>query len=79
MFNSLFVVGNVHQDSPPFRLPAIDKDYLFSELVNPVYAMTDNQVTAIVTVKYLDQETKVTQYSQFELILEKQDNWKIVR
>ncbi|HCR4777400.1 TPA: conjugal transfer protein, partial [Streptococcus agalactiae] len=30
-------------------------------------------------VKYLDQETKATQISQFELILEKQDNWKIVK
>ncbi|HFH8361160.1 TPA: conjugal transfer protein, partial [Streptococcus agalactiae] len=29
--------------------------------------------------KYLDQETKATQISQFELILEKQDNWKIVK
>ncbi|HBA0834903.1 TPA: conjugal transfer protein, partial [Enterococcus faecium] len=28
---------------------------------------------------YLDQETKATQISQFELILEKQDNWKIVK
>ncbi|HFM5783773.1 TPA: conjugal transfer protein, partial [Streptococcus agalactiae] len=32
-----------------------------------------------VAVKYLDQETKATQISQFELILEKQDNWKIVK
>ena len=59
-------------------LPTINKNYVFAELVNPVYAMKDNKVTAIVTVKYLDQETKVTQFSQYELVLEKSDNWKIV-
>lgn len=49
------------------------------ELVNPVYAMKDNKVTTIVTVKYLDQETKVTQFSQYELQLEKAENWRIVK
>ncbi|EHZ2983392.1 conjugal transfer protein [Enterococcus faecalis] len=59
-------------------LPTINKDYVFVELVNPVYIMKDSKVTAIVTVKYLDQETKVTQFSQYELVLEKAENWKIV-
>jgi len=59
-------------------LPTINKDYVFVELVNPVYAMKDNKVTVIVTVKYLDQETKVMQFSQYELVLEKAENWKIV-
>ncbi|MFL8710366.1 conjugal transfer protein [Clostridioides sp. GD02377] len=56
----------------------INKDYVFVELVNPVYTQVNNQVTAIVTVKYLDKETKVTQLSQFELTLQKNDNWKII-
>lgn len=60
-------------------LPTINKDYVFVELVNPVYAMKDNKVTTIVTVKYLDQETKVTQFSQYELQLEKAENWRIVK
>lgn len=60
-------------------LSTINKDYVFAELVNPVYTMKDNKVTAIVTVKYLDQETKVTQFSQYELVLEKAENWKIVK
>ncbi len=50
-------------------LPIINKDYIFVELVNLVYTQADNQVTATVTVKYLDQETKTTQLSQFELTL----------
>ena len=60
-------------------LPAINKDYVFSELVNPIYVISNNQVTATITVKYLDQETKVTQFAQYELVLEKLDNWKIIR
>jgi len=59
-------------------LNPIRKDYVFSELVNPVYNRCDNQVLVFVSVKYLDQQTKVTQVSQFDLVLEKDGNWKIV-
>ena len=59
-------------------LNPIGKDYVFSELVNPVYNRSDNQVLVSVSVKYLDQQTKVTQVSQFDLTLEKDGNWKIV-
>lgn len=59
-------------------LSPVNKDYVFAELMNPVYIMNDGKVTATLTVKYLDQETKVTHYSQFELTLHKQGNWKIV-
>lgn len=41
-------------------LDVVNKDYVFVELVNPVYTQTDNQMTVTVTVKYLDKETKVT-------------------
>lgn len=60
-------------------LPVVQKSYVFAELVNPVYTMKDNQVNVVVTVKYLDQETKTTHLSQYELTLEKQENWKIVK
>ena len=59
-------------------LKPIGKDYVFSELVNSVYTRSDNQVLVSVSVKYLDQQTKVTQVSQFDLVLEKDGNWKIV-
>lgn len=59
-------------------LPVIGKDYVFVELVNPVYVKEDNQVKAVVTVKYLDNVTKTTHFSQYEVYLQKQDNWKIV-
>jgi hypothetical protein len=60
-------------------LKPIGKDYVFSELVNPIYNRMENQVIVSLAVKYLDQQTKVTQVSQFDLILEKnENNWKIV-
>ncbi|EAG3558510.1 conjugal transfer protein [Listeria monocytogenes] len=61
-------------------LKPIGKDYVFQELVNPIYNRNDNQVTVSLAVKYIDQQTKATQVSQFNLTLEKNDsNWKIVR
>ena len=60
-------------------LKPIGKDYIFQELVNPIYNRKDNQVTVSLAVKYLDQQTKATQVSQFNLILEKSgSNWKII-
>ncbi|MDM8100614.1 MULTISPECIES: conjugal transfer protein [Oceanobacillus] len=59
-------------------LPAIEKDYTFSELVNPVFQEQDNQIKVWVTVKYLDNTTKATQLSQYDLTLEKDSNWMVV-
>src|SRR5690625_782807 len=59
-------------------LPPIGKDYLFSELVHPVFQTVDHQIKVWVTVKYLDDITKSTQISQYELVLEKDINWIIV-
>jgi len=60
-------------------LKPIGKDYVFSELVNPIYTRNDNQVLVSVSVKYLDQQTKATQISQFDLTLHKDSNWKIIK
>lgn len=58
--------------------PVSNDSYVFSELANPIYSKDGNQVRATVTVKYLDQVTKATQISQFDLTLQKDDNWMIV-
>ena len=61
-------------------LKPIGKEYIFQELVNPIYNRKDNQVTVSLTVEYIDQQTKATQVSQFDLVLEKNgSNWKIVK
>ena len=66
-----YVSGNV--------LEPVNCDYLFSELVNSIFIKDGEQVKVSVSVKYLDQRTKATQISQFDLTLEKDSNWKIVK
>lgn len=60
-------------------LPPIGKDYLFSELVNPVFQTVDHQIKVWVTVKYLDETTKAMHFPQYELTLEKDTNWRIIK
>lgn len=59
-------------------LPLVNQAYVFSELINPVFQENENQIKVWLTVKYLDETTKATQFSQYELILEKDRNWMIV-
>ena len=66
-----YVSGNV--------LEPVNCEYVFSELVNPIFTQDGEQVKVSVSVKYLDQRTKATQISHFDLTLEKDSNWKIVK
>lgn len=59
-------------------LEPINGDYLFSELVNPVFTADGNNVTVRVAVKFIDNQTRATQVSQYELTLHKDSNWKII-
>lgn len=59
-------------------LEPVNCDYVFSELINPIFTKDGEQVKVSVSVKYLDQRTKAIQISQFDLRLEKDSNWKIV-
>ena len=65
-----YVSGNV--------LEPIGRDYLYSELVTPIFTKDGDNVKVKVAVKFLDNQTKATQVSQFELVLHKDNNWKIV-
>ena len=65
-----YVAGNV--------LEPIGRDYLYSELVNPVFTADGDNVKVKVAVKFIDNQTKATQVSQFELVLHKDSNWKII-
>ncbi len=58
--------------------PSIGKDYMFSELVNPVFQQSGNQIHVWISVKYLDGTTKETQFSQYVLTLEKDTSWMVV-
>lgn len=59
-------------------LEPINGDYLFSELVNPVFTKDGDNVKVKVSVKFIDNQTKATQVSQYELTLHKDSNWKII-
>ena len=65
-----YVAGNV--------LEPIGRDYLYSELVNSVFTADGDNVKVKVAVKFIDNQTKATQVSQYELVLHKDSNWKIV-
>ena len=65
-----YVAGNV--------LEPINGDYLYSELINPIFTQDGENVKVSVSVKFLDNQTKATQISQFELMLHKDSNWKII-
>jgi hypothetical protein len=60
-------------------LEPVGGDYLYSELINPVFTKDGENLKVHLSVKFLDQRTKAAQISQFELVLEKDSNWKIVR
>ena len=65
-----YVSGNV--------IEPIGRDYLYSELVNTIFTKDGENVKVKVAVKFLDNQTKATQVSQYELVLHKDSNWKIV-
>ena len=66
-----YVAGNA--------LEPINGDYLYSELVNPVFTADGDNIKVKVAVKFIDNQTKATQVSQYELTLHKGGNWKIIR
>ena len=67
---SYYVAGNA--------LKPINGDYLYSELINPIFTHNGENVKVSVAVKFLDNQTKAIQISQYELTLFKSvDNWMI--
>ena len=60
-------------------LKPVNTDYVYSELINPIFTQDGEQVKVSVSVKYLEQRTKAIRISQFNLTLEKNSNWKIVK
>ena len=60
-------------------LAPVSGDYVFSELENPVFTKDGDNLKVSVSVKYLDNKSKTTQISQYEFVLHKDDNWKIIR
>lgn len=60
-------------------LKPIKGEYIFSELVYPVFIKEDKNIKVSTSVKYIDQITKAIQISQYEFTLDKDENWKIIK
>lgn len=64
-----YVSGNV--------LEPVNCDYMFSELVNPIFIQDGEQVKVSVSVKYLDQRTKARKFHSLNLTLEKDSTGRL--
>ncbi|MDI3075890.1 conjugal transfer protein [Clostridioides difficile] len=60
-------------------LKPINGEYIFSELVNPIFIKEGKNIKVSTGVKYIDKQTKMIQVSQYNLTLEKDNNWIIVK
>lgn len=60
-------------------LKPINGEYIFSELVNPIFRKEGKNIKVLTSVKYIDQITKAIQISQYEFTLAKNENWKIIK
>ncbi|HCJ4447302.1 TPA: conjugal transfer protein [Listeria innocua] len=58
-------------------LKPINREYQFLELASSNYPLKNNQIVAQISVKYLDPLTKTIQTSEFNLVLQKFENWII--
>lgn len=58
-------------------LKPINREYQFLELSSSNYSLKNNQIIAQISVKYLDPLTKTIQTSEFNLVLQKFENWII--
>lgn len=59
-------------------IESVQREYQFAEVLNPVFTKDGENIKVNVSVKYLDNLTKAEQISQYELLLHKDSNWKIV-
>lgn len=58
-------------------LKPIKGEYMFLELVNPIFTKDGKYIRVLTNVKFIDKQTKVIQISQYILNLEKEKNWII--
>lgn len=59
------------------QMQPINKDYLYAELMNPIFVKEGDDLRVQLSVKYIDNSTKAMQISQYDLTLQKDTNWKI--
>lgn len=59
-------------------LPVINRNIIFSSLIDPTFSKTKEEYHVALSVKYLDSITKSEYVFQYNLNLQKEENWKII-
>lgn len=59
-------------------LPSINQEYIFSELIDPLYVQEGEHIRVSIFIRYQDERTQTDQVSQYELLLNKAETWKII-
>lgn len=60
-------------------LEPINGDYVYSGLLNPLFTADGDDIKVKVFVKFIDNQTKAMQISQYEFVLHKDGNWEICK
>ena len=60
-------------------LKPISGEYIFSELVNPIFIKDGKNIKVSTGVKYIDKQIKSIQISQYTVTLEKNNKWMIAK
>lgn len=61
-----------------YVLEPIEKDYIFSELINPIFKKEKENIKVHVNVVFIDQNTKATIISGYDLTIKKEENWLLI-
>lgn len=59
-------------------LEPIDGNYIFSELINPIFSKEGENIKVLVDVVYIDLNTGVPVISKYNLVIKNEDNWRII-
>ena len=59
-------------------LEPIERNYIFSELINPVFTKEGENIKVHVDVAFIDQNTDATVISQYNLALNNAEDWQVV-
>lgn len=59
-------------------LEPIEGNFIFSELINPIFAKKGENTKVHVYVAFIDQNTELTVISEYNLIIIKKGTWKLL-
>ncbi len=61
-----------------YALEPMNGSYIFSELINPIFTKEEENIKVHVNVAFIDQNTKATIISGYDLTIKKEENWLLI-